>query len=73
MAVLDEATLSNWFQWHNLDPEDISKCAAIRVAALEFAKVLVENTPASADQTAAIRHVRTAVMFGNAAISCGGV
>jgi hypothetical protein len=73
MAVLDEATLLNWFTYHSPTAEDLPKYVAIRDAGLAFAKVLVDNTPASADQTAAVRHIRTAVMFGNASIACGGV
>jgi hypothetical protein len=73
MSVLDDATLENWFTYHQPDVEDVSKHAAIRVAALAFAKVIVEHTPACADQSAAIRHVRDAVFTANAAIACGGV
>jgi hypothetical protein len=73
MAVLDEATLLNWFTWHDMSPEDISKSSEIRLAALEFAKVVVANTPASADQSAAIRKIREAAATANLAIACGGV
>ncbi len=73
MAVLDEATLNNWFTYHPPDTEDLPKFLAIREAGLALAKVIVENTPASADQTAAVRKIREAVMTANAAIACGGV
>lgn len=73
MAVLDEATLNNWFTYHPPDAEDLPKFLAIREAGLNLAKVIVDNTPASADQTAAVRKIREAVMTANAAIACGGV
>jgi len=40
---------------------------------LELALVILEHTPPSADQSAAIRKVREAVMTANASIACGGV
>jgi hypothetical protein len=41
----------------------------IRAAAKLFAAVILECTPESADQTAAIRKVREAVMTANASIA----
>ena len=73
MAVLDEATLTNWFTYHSPSLEELPKYQAIRDAGLNLAKVIVENTPASADQSAAIRYARNAVFTANAAIACGGV
>jgi len=73
MAVLDEATLNNWFTYHSPTPEQLPKYQAIREAGLNLAKVIVENTPASPDQSAAIRKVREACMTANAAEACGGV
>lgn len=64
--------LINWFAYHPPQPEDIPKYNAIREAALDFAKVIEKNTPPSADQTAALRKIREAVMTANAAIACGG-
>jgi len=48
----------------------VQRYTTIREAALQFAKVLLANSPACADQTAAIRKVREAVMTANAAIAC---
>jgi hypothetical protein len=65
--------LKNWFTYHA--PEDeiaIAKYRAIREAGLHLAESIVANTPSSADQTAAVRKVREAVMTANAAIACGG-
>jgi hypothetical protein len=73
MAVLDEATLLNWFTYHSPTEDDFPKFQAIREAGLNFARVIVDNTLASADQSCAVRHVRDAVMTANAAIACVGV
>jgi hypothetical protein len=64
--------LENWFTYHPPTAEDVPKFEYLRAAAHEFAKVILMNTPPSADQTAAIRKVREAVMTANAAIACGG-
>lgn len=64
--------LQHWFTYHKPSPDQLPKYEAIRDAGLAFAKVLVENTPPSADQTAAVRKVREAVMTANAAIACEG-
>jgi len=71
--VIDDATLDNWFNYHSPTPEDQDAYAAIRSAGRNLAKTIVDCTPASADQSAAIRHVRDAVMSANAARACGGV
>lgn len=60
----------NFFTYHAPTPEQVGHYNAIREAALEFARVLNEHTPASADQTAAIRHLRECVMTANASIAC---
>jgi len=39
---------------------------------MEFARVIHENCPESPDRTAAIRHLREAVMTANASIATGG-
>ena len=43
------------------------KYERLRAAGLEMVKVILETTPSSANQTAAIRKVREAVMTANAA------
>lgn len=60
------------FTYHAPTEEQLPKYQAIRCAALEFAEVVVRNTPASADQTAAVRKIREAVMTANAAIALNG-
>lgn len=61
--------LDNIFSYHAPTPEQLPKYDALRAAAKEFARAIIEKTPASADQSAAIRHVREAVMTANAAIA----
>lgn len=62
--------LDNWFTYHRPTAEQLPKFDAINVAAKALAKVILENTPPSADQSAAIRLVREARMTANAAIAC---
>lgn len=64
--------LDNWFSYHAPEGEDPKKYEAIRAAGKALAEVIVRNTPASADQAAAVRKVREAVMTANAAIACKG-
>lgn len=71
MAISVEQ-LDNWFSYHTPQDEQIEKYKNIRASARLFAMAIVANTPESADQTAAIRKVREAVMTANAAIACGG-
>jgi hypothetical protein len=71
-VTISASDLENWFTYHSPTPEQLPKYQAIREAAKAFATVIVDNTPSSADQTAAIRKVREATMTANAAIACGG-
>ena len=64
--------LDHIFKYHSPTPEQLPKYEAIRAAAKVFAAVVIENTPRSADQTAAIRLLREAVMTANASIALGG-
>lgn len=69
---MTEAQLINIFSYHAPKPEQLPKYDRLRTAALSFAYVILEETPESADQTAAIRKVREAVMTANAAIALEG-
>jgi hypothetical protein len=70
--TISVADLENWFTYHSPTPDQLPKYQAIREAGKNLAKAIVDNTPSSADQTAAIRKVREAVMTANASIACGG-
>lgn len=69
--MITDAMIENWFTYHS-DPADLEKFQAINKAAIDLAKVIRDNTPPSADQSAAIRLVREARMTANAAIACKG-
>ena len=61
------------FTYHAPTPDQLPKYAAVRTAALEFARVIEANVPACADRSAAIRKLREAVMTANAAIALEGL
>lgn len=69
---ISDETLGNWFTYHSPTAEQQIGYKAIRDEALQLAKVIRDHAPACADTTAAIRHLREAVMTANAAIACGG-
>jgi hypothetical protein len=64
--------IDNWFTYHPATPEDAEHYSAIRAAGKALAEAIVAHSPASADQTAAIRKVREAVATANAAVACKG-
>lgn len=67
-----EADLREIFTYHAPDPDQVGKYTRIRAAALEFAAVLLANTPTCADQSAALRKLREVVMTANASIALKG-
>lgn len=69
---ITRADLLNWFTYHAPTQDQVGAYGKLRDAAYDFAWTILECTPSSADQTAAIRKVREAVMTANAAIACGG-
>lgn len=60
------------FTYHPPDEGDVEKYNALRNAAHQFAQVVLENTPPGADQSAAVRKIREAVMTSNAAVALKG-
>ncbi len=70
--MITDADLDNWFTYHSPTTDQQTKYLAIREEAKRFAQVVRDNTPASADQTAAIRKIREATMTANQAIACEG-
>lgn len=67
--MITDADLTNWFTYHA--PDDLQKVSYenIRKAALDFATVVLANTPAGADQSAAMRKIRESVMTANASVA----
>lgn len=65
-------SLDDLFTYHPPTEAQIPKYEEIRTAAKRFAQIVVNNTPVCADQSAALRKIREAVMTANAAIALGG-
>lgn len=64
-----EAEIDDIFTYHAPNEDQQQRYVALRQAARTFAKALVLNTKASADQTAAMRLLRESVMTANASIA----
>jgi hypothetical protein len=58
--------------YHALDGGQAEAVNRVRIAAQEFALVVLEVVPACADQQVAIRRIREALMVSNAAIALRG-
>lgn len=69
----DPTVIESIFTYHAPKGHDPERYEAIRNAAKELARVIVANTPRCADQSAAIRLVREAVMTANASIALDGL
>jgi hypothetical protein len=65
--------LHELFSYHPPTPETLPKFAAINQAAKNFAEVILQNCPASADRSDAIRKIREARMTANAAVALNGL
>jgi hypothetical protein len=61
--------LAELFTYHAPTEDQTKAYAEIRGAALTLARVIDANCPAGPDRTAAVRHVREAVMTANASIA----
>jgi len=72
MPPLSPQDVEHLFVSHTMSEDQKVHSQRIRNAAKEFTKVLIANTPPSADQTAAVRKVREAVFTANAAIVLKG-
>jgi len=70
--MITEAEIKNWFTYHAPGANDPAHYDAIREAGKALASAIVEHMPPSADQAAAVRKVREAVMTANAAVACQG-
>lgn len=68
MAITNE-DIEELFTYHAPKPGQPERYQAIREAAKNLAKVIVENTPPSPDQSASIRDLRISVMQANASIA----
>ena len=68
-----EEILAELFKYHAPNEVTIPKYAAINQAAKNFAEVILQNCPPSADRSDAIRKIREARMTANAAIALNGL
>jgi predicted small integral membrane protein len=60
------------FSHHSATPEKLKQYEAIHESAKQFARVILENVPASSDRMGAIQLLREASMLACAAISLDG-
>jgi hypothetical protein len=65
--------LHELFSYHPPTPNTLPKFAAINQAAKNFAEIILQNCPPSADRSDAIRRIREARMTANAAIALNGL
>lgn len=70
--MISDDQLETWFEYHAPSDEQVAAYEVIREVGRFFAQTIRNNTPESADQTAAIRKVREAVFTANCAVACGG-
>lgn len=67
--MITDADLLQMFTYHSPTGNQPDRYVEIRAAGKLLAQTILRCTPSSADQTAAIRKVREAVMTANAAIA----
>lgn len=65
--------LAEMFIYHPPSPEQIPKYNAINQAAKNFAEIILQTCPPSADRSAAIRLIRDARMTANASVALNGL
>jgi hypothetical protein len=62
--------LRDLFTHHPPKGDQKDRYESIRIAALEFGKVVLKRSPSSREQTHALNKIREAVMWAHAAIAC---
>jgi len=71
-GAVKKEDLDHIFTYHAPTAEQLVHYTEIRQAAKAFAAAILEHTPQCADQSAAIREIRNAVMTANAAVALKG-
>jgi len=66
---MEHSAIENIFTYHKPNGTQPQRYEMIRDKARELAHLINENTPPSAEQTLAIRHLQQTVMFANASIA----
>jgi len=69
---LTEDNIDKVFTYQPATPEQQKAYATIRQAGIAFARAILQNAPSCADRTTAVRCVREARMWANAAIALDG-
>jgi len=69
---VNKQNVDDVFTYHPPGPGDPERYENIRAHAKALAQVILSETPQCADQQAALRHLREAVMTANAAIALKG-
>jgi len=70
--ILEDFDPEYVFSHHSATPEKLKQYALIHASARQFARVILDNVPASTDRVAAMQMVREASMMACAAISLDG-
>jgi hypothetical protein len=68
----DQQWVDDCFTYHAPTPEQVAKLAEVTKAAKAFSYALFRFVPASADRSTALRAIREARMWANAAIVLDG-
>jgi hypothetical protein len=66
---MDVQELDKRFTYHAPKGDQPERYTALRASARLFAMAIVSNTPESREQSVALTHLETAVMWANAAIA----
>jgi hypothetical protein len=67
--MISQREIRNWFTYRVPNSAILPKLNAIGEKAKELAEAILENTPESADQTAALRILREAIYTANASLT----
>lgn len=67
-----KANVDDVFTYHAPNEDQLKRLQAVREKAKELAHAMLDNVPPCADQQAAMRLLREAVMTANAAIALKG-
>jgi hypothetical protein len=70
---INRDNLHELFKYHEPTPAKLEQYQSLRRAAYDFANAILAQTPECADQQAALRLVREALMTANAAIALDGM
>lgn len=70
---ISHSNVVDWFNYHAPDDVQTSHFEKIRQACTITARVILEETPVCADQQAALRKLKDAMMTANSAVATKGI